>query len=112
MPRNPTPPRVLLPPDDRSQRTITRSRIVSYVLLVLAAVSFSLRPDLFGDPQEQPLHALLHVGRIVLGGVLAIAALAVQIVVGVRWRRNLRRAAEDDSAQAVGPPGNHGPASR
>ncbi|MFJ3381388.1 hypothetical protein ACIPJ2_13365 [Curtobacterium sp. NPDC090217] len=92
---------VLLPPDESSQRTIKRSRVLSYVLVVLAAVVLSLRPDLFGDPQAQPAHALLHVWRIVLGIVLAVAALGVQVLVGVRWRRSLRT---DSRA-----PGNRGP---
>ncbi|OIH97247.1 hypothetical protein [Curtobacterium sp. MCBA15_001] len=51
----------------------------------------SLRPDLFGDPQTQPLHALLHVWRIVLGLLLGVAALGVQVIVGVQWRQGLRR---------------------
>ncbi|WP_152998109.1 hypothetical protein [Curtobacterium luteum] len=89
------PPLVTLPPSDRDARRIRWSRIVSYVLVVLAAVVFSLRPALFGDPQEQPAHALLHVWRIVLGVALVLAAAAVQVVVGLRWRRALRRRAED-----------------
>lgn len=86
---------ILLPPDESSQRTIKRSRVLSYVLVALAAVVLSLRPDLFGDPQTQPWHALLHVWRIVAGLLLGVAALAVQVVVGVQWRRGLRRAADD-----------------
>ncbi|MDN4647741.1 hypothetical protein [Curtobacterium sp. PsM8] len=86
---------ILPPPDESSQRTIKRSRVLSYVLVALAAVVFSLRPDLFGDPQTQPWHALLHVWRIVAGLLLGAAALAVQVVVGVQWRRGLRRAADD-----------------
>ncbi|GAA1492279.1 hypothetical protein [Curtobacterium herbarum] len=86
---------ILPPPDESSQRTITRSRVLSYVLVALAAVVFSLRPDLFGDPQAQPWHALLHLWRIVAGLLLGLAALGVQIVVGVQWRRGLRRAADD-----------------
>jgi cbb3-type cytochrome oxidase subunit 1 len=96
------PPRVTLPPTTSDARRIKRSRVLSYVLVVLAAVVFSLRPELFGDPQAQPAHALLHVWRIVAGIVLVLAALAVQIVVGVRWRAGLRRSAEVDSE----PPGN------
>jgi predicted membrane protein len=86
---------ILPPPDESSQRTIRRSRVVSYVLVALAAAVFSLRPDLFGDPQAQPWHALLHVWRIVAGLLLGVAALAVQVAVGVQWRRGLQRAAED-----------------
>ncbi|NII40398.1 hypothetical protein E9228_001034 [Curtobacterium flaccumfaciens] len=86
---------ILPPPDESSQRTIRRSRVFSYVLVAVAAVVFSLRPELFGDPQAQPWHALLHVWRIVAGLLLAVAALAVQVVVGVQWRRGLRRAADD-----------------
>jgi predicted membrane protein len=87
---------MILPlPDESSQRRIRGSRVLSYVLVALAAVVFSLRPDLFGDPQAQPWHALLHVWRIVVGLLLGVAALAVQVVVGVQWRRGLRRAADD-----------------
>ena len=86
---------ILPPPDESSQRTITRSRVLSYALVAVAAVVFSLRPDLFGDPQAQPWHALLHVWRIVVGVLLGVAALTVQVVVGVQWRRGLRRAADD-----------------
>jgi hypothetical protein len=74
------------------------------VLVALAAIVLSLRPELFGDPQVQPLHALLHVWRIVLGIVLAVAALGVQVLVGVRWRRGLRTTGEA--------PGNRTPADR
>uniref|UniRef100_A0A942SYT5 Uncharacterized protein n=1 Tax=Neobacillus citreus TaxID=2833578 RepID=A0A942SYT5_9BACI len=95
------PPRVLPSPDAAEARRIKRSRALSYVLVLLAAVVFSLRPELFGDPQSQPAHALLHVWRIVVGVSLGVAALAVQVIVGVRWRRGLRRAAEDG-------PGLHG----
>ena len=99
---------ILPPPDASAQRTIRRSRIVSYVLVLLAAVVLSLRPELFGDPQTQPAHALLHVWRIVLGLVLAVAALAVQVAVGVRWRKRLR--AELPTPDA--PPGNRSPSDR
>ena len=98
------PPRVTLPPSASDARRIKRSRVVSYVLVVLAAVVLSLRPELFGDPQAQPAHALLHGWRIVAGIVLAVAAAGVQVVVGVRWRRDLRTRAVDDSE----PPGNRG----
>lgn len=90
------PPRVMLPPTDADARRIKRSRVVSYVLVVLAAIVFSMRPELFGDPQSQPAHALLHVWRIVVGIVLGVAALGVQVLVGVRWRNGLRRAAADE----------------
>jgi hypothetical protein len=86
---------ILPPPDESSQRTIKRSRVLSYVLVAVAAVVLSLRPDLLGDPQAQPWHALLHVWRIVLGLLLGVAALAVQVVVGVRWRQGLRKSADD-----------------
>ena len=99
---------ILPPPDASAQRTIRRSRIVSYVLVLLAAVVLSLRPDLFGDPQTQPVHALLHVWRIVLGLVLAVAALAVQVAVGVRWRQRLRQ----QLPTADEPPGNGTPSDR
>ena len=100
--------RVIPKPDGSAERTIKRSRVLSYVLVVLAAVVFSLRPELFGDPQTQPAHALLHGWRIVAGIVLGVAALAVQVVVGVRWRAGLRREA------GVGrkPPGNRAPRDR
>lgn len=90
------PPRVMLPPTDADARRIKRSRVVSYALVVLAAIVFSMRPELFGDPQSQPAHALLHVWRIVVGIVLGVAALGVQVLVGVRWRNGLRRAAADE----------------
>ncbi|PZE33151.1 hypothetical protein [Curtobacterium sp. MCLR17_055] len=90
------PTRVIPKPDAGAERTIRWSRVVSYVLVVLAAAVLSLRPDLFGDPQSQPAHALLHVWRIVVGLLLAVAVLGVQVAVGIRWRRGLRRAAEDD----------------
>ncbi|WP_144710998.1 hypothetical protein [Curtobacterium pusillum] len=110
------PPRVTLPPTDREARRIKHSRVLSYALVLLAAVVFSLRPELFGDPQTQPAHALLHVWRIVAGIVLALAAVAVQIVVGVQWRSGLRRAAEDDDPDPAEhtrvPPGNRPPADR
>lgn len=86
---------ILPPPDESSQRTIRRSRVLSYVLVAVAALVLSLRPELFGDPQAQPWHALLHGWRIVVGLLLGVAALAVQVLAGVRWRRGLRRAAED-----------------
>ncbi|PYY33427.1 hypothetical protein DEJ25_14630 [Curtobacterium sp. MCPF17_011] len=85
---------ILPPPDESSQRTIRRSRVLSYVLVAVAAVVLSLRPELFGDPQTQPWHALLHVWRIVVGLLLGVAALAVQVVVGVQWRRGLRQSAD------------------
>ncbi|MGY2899658.1 putative membrane protein [Curtobacterium sp. PvP017] len=90
------PGRVLPKPDAGAERTIRWSRVVSYVLVVLAAIVFSMRPELFGDPQSQPAHALLHVWRIVVGIVLGVAALGVQVLVGVRWRNGLRRAAADE----------------
>ncbi|ROQ04024.1 MULTISPECIES: hypothetical protein [unclassified Curtobacterium] len=102
------PPRVMLPPTDVDARRIKRSRVVSYALVVLAAIVFSMRPELFGDPQSQPAHALLHVWRIVVGALLVVAALGVQVVVGVQWRRGLRRAAEPDDV----PPGNRAPGDR
>ncbi|PZE82158.1 hypothetical protein [Curtobacterium sp. MCBD17_032] len=86
---------ILPPPDESSQRTIKRSRVLSYVLVAIAAVVLSLRPELLGDPQAQPWHALLHVWRIVVGLLLGVAALAVQVVVGVRWRQGLRESADD-----------------
>ncbi|PZE66495.1 hypothetical protein [Curtobacterium sp. MCBD17_021] len=86
---------ILPPPDESSQRTIKRSRVLSFVLVAVAAVVLSLRPELFGDPHAQPWHALLHVWRIVVGLLLGVAALAVQVVVGVRWRRGLRKSADD-----------------
>jgi predicted membrane protein len=86
---------ILPPPDESSQRTIKRSRVLSYVLVAVAAVVLSLRPDLFGDPQTQPWHALLHVWRIAVGLLLGVAALAVQVVVGVQWRRRLGGAGDD-----------------
>ena len=85
---------ILPPPDESSQRTIRRSRVLSYVLVAVAAVVLSLRPELFGDPQTQPWHALLHVWRIVVGLLLGVGALAVQVVVGVQWRRGLRQSAD------------------
>ena len=103
---------ILPPPDESSQRTIKRSRVLSYVLVAVAAVVLSLRPDLLGDPQTQPWHALLHVWRIVLGLLLGVAALAVQVVVGVRWRQGLRRRAEADAPEPGTPPGNQAPADR
>lgn len=106
------PPRVTLPPSDQDARRIKRSRVLSYVLVLLAAVVFSLRPELFGDPRTQPAYALLHVWRIVAGIVLVIAALAVQIVVGVRWRTGLRRGAERDAEHASEAPGNRAPGDR
>ncbi|MGN8050074.1 hypothetical protein ACTJKO_10325 [Curtobacterium sp. 22159] len=90
------PPRVTLPPSDADARRIKRARVVSYVLVLLAAVVFSLRPGLFGDPTTQPVHALLHVGRVIAGIVLGLAALGVQVVVGLRWRKDLRDRAGDD----------------
>ncbi|WIB16485.1 hypothetical protein DEJ34_04940 [Curtobacterium sp. MCPF17_050] len=86
---------ILPPPDESSQRTIKRSRVLSYVLVAVAAVMLSLRPELLGDPQAQPWHALLHVWRIVVGLLLGVAALAVQVIVGVRWRQGLRKSADD-----------------
>ncbi|WIB12152.1 hypothetical protein [Curtobacterium sp. MCPF17_052] len=85
---------ILPPPDESSERTIRRSRVLSYALVAVAAVVLSLRPELFGDPQAQPWHALLHVWRIVVGLLLGVAALAVQVVVGVQWRRGLRQSAD------------------
>jgi len=90
------PGRVIPKPDAGAERTIRWSRVVSYALVVLAAFVFSMRPELFGDPQSQPAHALLHMWRIVVGIVLGVAALGVQVLVGVRWRNGLRRAAADE----------------
>ena len=106
------PPRVTLPPTDDDARTIRRSRVVSFLLVAVAAVVLSLRPDVFGDPQVQPWHAVLHVWRIVVGLVLLVAALGVQVAVGVRWRRGLRRRAEADADGPATPPGNQSPADR
>ncbi|WP_416394938.1 MULTISPECIES: hypothetical protein [unclassified Curtobacterium] len=112
MPPRTVPSRVVLPPSDRDARRIKRSRVLSYVLVVLAATAFSLRPELFGDPQTQPAHAVLHGWRIVAGIVLAVAALGVQVVVGVRWRAGLRRRAHDDSGDDSEPSGNRAPGDR
>lgn len=98
MPPRTAPSRVVLPPSAQDARRIRRSRVLSFVLVAIAAVVLSLRPEVFGDPQAQPLHALLHVWRIVLGITLGVAALVVQIAVGVQWRRNLRHRADDDAA--------------
>jgi uncharacterized membrane protein YidH (DUF202 family) len=110
------PGRVIPKPDATAERTIRWSRVVSYALVVLAAVVFSLRPELFGDPQGQPAHALLHVWRIVVGALLVVAALGVQVVVGVRWRAGLRRRAHDDAGVGSGdgsePAGNRAPGDR
>ncbi|MET3452420.1 hypothetical protein [Curtobacterium sp. 1544] len=106
------PPRVTLPPTDADARRIKRSRVVSYVLVVLAAVVFSMRPELFGDPQGQPAHALLHVWRIVVGVLLVVAALGVQVAVGVQWRKGLRRRALDDGDDGSEPAGNRAPGDR
>jgi hypothetical protein len=97
---------VVLPPDEASQRTIRRSRVLSYALVVLAAVVLSLRPEVLGDPQAQPWHALLHVWRIVLGLVLALAALGVQIVVGVQWRKGLSAVEDDELPTGRAAPGD------
>jgi len=99
---------VVLPPDEAAQRRIRRSRVLSYGLVVLAAVVLSLRPDVLGDPQAQPWHALLHVWRIVLGLVLALAALGVQIVVGVQWRKGLRAVEDDELPTGRAAPGDGG----
>jgi hypothetical protein len=104
--------RVVLPPSDRDARRIKRSRVLSYVLVVLAAIVLSLRPELFGDPQTQPAHALLHAWRIVAGILLAVTALGVQVVVGVRWRTGLRRRAQDDAEDGSEPAGNRAPEDR
>ncbi|WP_420370278.1 hypothetical protein [Curtobacterium sp. L1-20] len=106
------PPLVTLPPSDADARRIKRSRALSFVFLLLAAVVFSLRPEVFGDPQSQPAHALLHVWRIVLGIVLGLAALGVQVVVGVRWRAGLRRRADDTADDDGEAPGNRAPGDR
>jgi hypothetical protein len=106
------PGRVIPKPDAAAERTIRWSRVLSYVLVLLAGVVFSLRPELFGDPQTQPAHAFLHVWRIVAGIVLALVALAVQVVVGVRWRAGLRRRAHDDAGVDSEPPGNRPPGDR
>ena len=106
------PSNVLPQPDPGDTRRIRRSRVVSFVLLALAAVVFSLRPDVFGDPQAQPWHALLHVWRIVVGLLLVLGAGAVQVAVGVRWRQGLRRAADPAPPQRGTPPGNQSPADR
>ncbi|PYY62650.1 hypothetical protein DEJ17_02180 [Curtobacterium sp. MCSS17_011] len=102
------PTRVIPKPDPGAARTIRWSRVISYVLVVLAAAVLSLRPELFGDPSSQPAHALLHVWRIVVGLLLAVAALGVQVAVGIRWRKGLRRAAADDWTT----PGNRAPSDR
>jgi cbb3-type cytochrome oxidase subunit 1 len=82
-------PRVI-PRDDGGSRRIRRSRIASYVLVLVAAAVLSCTPRVFGDPSSEPLYALLHVWRVVVGIALVVAALAVQVIVGVRWRAGLR----------------------
>lgn len=106
------PSNVLPQPDGSDTRRIKRSRVVSFLLLAVAAVVFSLRPEVFGDPQAQPWHAALHVWRIVLGVALMVGALGVQVAVGVRWRQGLRRRAEDDAPGPGTSPGNHAPGDR
>ncbi len=106
------PSNVLPQPDGSDTRRIKRSRVLSFVLLAVAAVVFSLRPEAFGDPQSQPWHTLLHVWRIVLGVALMIAALGVQVVVGVRWRQGLRRSAEQEPSTPGTPPGKQPPRDR
>ncbi len=106
------PSNVLPRPDGSDARRIKRSRVVSFVLLAVAAVVFSLRPEVFGNPQAQPWHALLHVWRIVLGAILVVAALGVQVAVGVRWRRGLRRGAEQDAPGPGTAPGKQAPGDR
>ena len=106
------PSNVLPQPDGSDTRRIKRSRVLSFVLLAVAAVVFSLRPEAFGDPQGQPWHGLLHVWRIVLGVVLMVAALGVQVAVGLRWRQGLRRSAEADAPDTGTPPGNPTPRDR
>ncbi|WP_439694189.1 hypothetical protein ACRQ4B_08110 [Curtobacterium sp. SP.BCo] len=106
------PPRVMLPPTDADARRIKRSRVVSYVLVLFAAVVFSLRPEVFGDPQAQPAHTLLHVWRVIAGFALVVAALVVQVAVGVQWRQGLRRRAGDDTEDDSEPPGNRPPGDR
>ncbi|WIE76571.1 hypothetical protein [Curtobacterium sp. MCSS17_007] len=106
------PSNVLPQPGDSDTRRIKRSRVLSFVLLAVAAVVFSLRPEVFGDPQAQPWHALLHVWRIVLGVGLMVAALGVQIAVGLRWRQALRRGAEQEPSTRGTPPGNQAPGDR
>jgi hypothetical protein len=91
------PSPLLLPqPDGASARTIKRSRVVSYVLAAIGVVALSFAPSVLGDPQQQPLHTLLHVVRPVFAIALLVAALAVQVVVGVRWRAGVRAANDAD----------------
>jgi hypothetical protein len=89
-------PRVI-PRDDGGSRRIRRSRIASYVLVLVAAAVFSCTPRVFGDPSSEPLHALLHVWRVVVGVALVVAAVAVQVVVGIRWRAGLQHEAARDA---------------
>ncbi|PZF55050.1 hypothetical protein DEJ23_12975 [Curtobacterium sp. MCSS17_008] len=106
------PSNVVPQPHGADTRRIKRSRVFSFVLLALAAVVLSLRPEVFDDPQVQPWHALFHVWRIVLGIALVVAALGVQVAVGVRWRQGLRRDAGADAPGPGTPPGNQPPGDR
>ncbi|MFZ7088184.1 hypothetical protein [Curtobacterium sp. RRHDQ10] len=90
------PSRIVSNPDPRSQRLVRRSRIVSYVLAGLGVVALSFAPSVLGDPSGETARVLLHVVRPVVATVLIVAAFAVQVVVGVRWRKNLVRERDRD----------------
>jgi uncharacterized membrane protein YidH (DUF202 family) len=74
----------------RSQRLVRRSRVWSYVLAALGVVVLSFAPSVLGEPAGETSRVLLHVVRPVLATVLIVAALALQVVVGIRWRQDLR----------------------
>ena len=73
------PTRVIPKPDGGAERTIRWSRVVSYVLVVLAAAVLSLRPDLFGDPLY-----LASIGRTALFcAAVTVSAMSVALTLAV-----------------------------
>jgi len=85
------------PADDASRRLVRRSRVTSYALVGLGAVVLSFAPSVVGEPSGETARVLLHVVRPVVAIVLIVAAVAVQVITGFRWRRGLQRASATDS---------------
>jgi hypothetical protein len=98
-------PPILPRADDVSARTIKRSRIVSYTLAAVAAALLSISPALFDVPASGVVHVLVAVVRPIAVAVLLVAAVGVQVLVGIRWRSRAGVVHRDDSAQEQRPHG-------
>ncbi|KQO63003.1 hypothetical protein ASF23_08965 [Curtobacterium sp. Leaf261] len=78
--------------------------MLSYVLAGLGVVVLSFAPSVLGEPTTDTGRVLLQVVRPVVAGVLIVAALAVQVVVGITWRRDLLQPADPTPDAPADPP--------